>query len=70
MKWITCGETGFLGNRWEEVAKARQRKRTIAAGRKGLMQEDMENEWSELGGSAAAREGLAKGRMNCDTVTS
>lgn len=44
--------------------------RTIAAERKGLMQEDVEEEWSELGNSAATKEGSAKGRMNSATVTS
>lgn len=37
---------------------------------KGLMQEDMEIEWSEFGSSAAAREGLAEGKMNYGIVTS
>lgn len=34
------------------------------------MQEDVEEEWSELGNSAATKEGSAKGRMNSATVTS
>lgn len=34
------------------------------------MQEDMEEEWSELGNSAVPKEGSAKGRMNSATIPS
>lgn len=34
------------------------------------MQEDVEEEWSELGNLAAAKEGSAKGRMHYASVTS
>lgn len=74
---VTCEMDYMWGDRipgkpMGRGSKSQTEKKDNCSGkkRKGLMQEDVENEWSELGGSAAAREGLAKGRMNCDTVTS